>query len=215
MSIIDPNTGIYVGNAAELENENLFEKIYSTVSESRRVKTEKKRLKKDKCRSLAAERLLMQACTDFGIDYNSAVFTVSESGKPGFADIPVYFSLSHSGDRAMCVMSDKPVGCDVELIHEVNQDISHRFYHPSEIALLDVCKSPEERERLFFLIWTLKESYVKCVGTGFNMPFGSFRVYPVENGWAVDNPIGEEFRLFEYDSGEDMYKYSYCIKDSL
>lgn len=212
MSTIDKRIKIYTGDVTELEDETLYNEIYSSVSDDRRARTDRKRQIADKRRSLAAERLLMKACADFGIDYGSARFCVSESGKPGFADIPVFFNLSHSVNRAMCVMSDCQAGCDVEQIHSVNADIALRFYHPDEAALLDSCGTAEEREQLFFRLWTLKESFVKCIGTGFDMPFGSFCVFKAGEEWNVRGQNIKGNYYFSEFSNDDEYCYSWCIR---
>ena len=213
MSIIDNGIGIYTGSVSVFEDPALYDSVYSLVSDDRRRSTDRKRMPADKRRSLAAEALLMRACSEYGVDYASAHFARNENGKPFFTDIPVYYNLSHSADRVMCAVSRSPVGCDVEKIRKVSDSIAARFYHPEEAALLDGIEDISERERLFFRIWTLKESFVKCIGDGFGIPFESFCVVPEENGWRVKTDIPGRYSLYEYDCGDSEYMYSYCSKE--
>lgn len=207
-------TVIYASDTSELENDPcLFDTLYSSVSPLRREKTDRMRLLNGKCLSLGVESLLMRACLDFGIDYSAAEITVSERSKPGFKDIPVYFSLSHSGNRAMCVMSDLPAGCDVEKINGVNPSIAERFFSAEENAALRSCVSVREREELFFTLWTLKESFMKCTGLGFSLPLNAFSVSVTPEGISVDQTVDDSrYALFSRDPG-DGYRYAWCVKD--
>ena len=42
--------------------------------------------------------------------------TVTENGKPQFADGSGFFSLSYTGEFCCCALCDDPVGLDVEMI---------------------------------------------------------------------------------------------------
>lgn len=81
----------------------------------------------------------------------------TSSGKPYIAENPLYFSLSHSGDRALIVLSDKPVGADLEIYRgrERNSVIS-RWTERERAEIL--C------EKDFLKHWTARESYVKLYG---------------------------------------------------
>ena len=94
-----------------------------------------------------------------------------EKGKPFCRDLPGHFSLSHSGDYAVCAVSSQPLGVDIQKKVEYRADVSER------------CFSPDEREQLFKAadrdveftrIWALKESYLKASGIGIFTPLSSF-----------------------------------------
>lgn len=80
-----------------------------------------------------------------------------ETGKPSFADSPLYFSLSHSGGMAAALLSDAPCAVDIEA---ANKDVSQK--------LIDRCLN--EREKAldcdFFEYWTKKECLGKLSGKG-------------------------------------------------
>lgn len=79
------------------------------------------------------------------------------NGKPYIEGDPVFFSLSHSGDRAICVICDRKCGIDLE-VYKKQQHISviNRFSarEQAEIAC----------ERDFLKHWTAREAYVKLYG---------------------------------------------------
>ena len=90
-------------------------------------------------------------------------------GKPyleGAGDVE--FNLSHSGDLALvAVARGVRVGVDVERVRDLDDRdaIARRFFSPRErdefTALPDGLKTTA-----FFRLWTCKESYIKCIGTG-------------------------------------------------
>lgn len=157
------------------------------------------RFEADRMRSLTAGRLLHRACAEAGIPGADARVLTGEQGKPYFAFHPEWrFSLSHSGDLAMCVMSPNEVGCDIERIGErETEKLAKRFFSGAENELLE--RTPEaERARMFFRLWTLKESFLKCTGEGLTRPLDSFTVSIGDDGPAIVNAgDGYDYRLYE------------------
>lgn len=204
---------VYVADVSPLaKDDSLFNKVYSSVSPERQQKTDRFRFKNDKCLSLCAEYLFMCACRDFGVEYTGQKVTAEDNSKPRFEDCNICFNLSHSGNKAMCIMSDYEVGCDIERKHKTNTDIADRYFSPDEKHLLSVCKSEKEKEELFFRLWTLKESFIKCVGLGLSLPLNSFSVYPGEEILIKQSAEDASFRLFDRALGED-YRCAVCIKE--
>ncbi len=77
------------------------------------------------------------------------------SGKPFFPGRPeVHFSLSHTKGACLAVLSDAPVGCDIELVRPVSGSAVRRVCTAEELESLD-----------FFSLWTLKEAYFKLHGS--------------------------------------------------
>ena len=70
-----------------------------------------------------------------------------------------FFNLAHSGDYVIFAQYDKPIGVDIEQIRE---------YKPK---LLDYVCNEQDKKKVktkddFFVMWTQKESLIKCIGTG-------------------------------------------------
>lgn len=204
---------IYTADVTPLNSEDVFETVYRSVSERRRAKTDRLRFMKDKCLSLGAEYLLMRACRDFGADYANEPVTETGNGKPAFEKCPAFFNLSHSENTAMCVMSYVPVGCDVEKIADAGFGVAKRFFSADEYAELENCKTDAERRDMFYRLWTLKESFMKCTGLGFKLPARSFSISAGSGGIAVtQNVDGSHYSFFEKRT-DDGYRYAVCAKD--
>lgn len=104
----------------------------------------------------------------------------TETGKPFFSDKPEYnFNISHSGEHCAVMISDKICGADVEEIRNFPKRVLKRICTDEELEYLS--SLPEEEQKAArWMLWTLKESYVKAVGKGlsFGMKNISFEALP-------------------------------------
>jgi len=103
-----------------------------------------------RARSLGAELLLNHALKAF---LSPEAFPVryfqDEKGKKYLANAFCHFNLSHSGEYVACVLSDQPVGIDIQQCRNVQLDVARRFLAVSEQqALLE--KREEEQKEFFF-----------------------------------------------------------------
>ena len=132
-------------------------------------------------RSLGAELLLMAALQELGGPMPPLEITCSEAGKPALQDGPA-FSLSHSGERVLCALSDEAVGADLQQLRPCNPALVRRFFTAEEGAWLE---AQQERDLAFTLLWSLKESYVKFLGSGIaETHLDSFTVRVLPDGRA-------------------------------
>ena len=113
---------------------------------------------------LAAYLLLQRALKqEYGIT-GKLKMTYGPHGKPMLVDYPdIHFNLSHCRDAVACVVSDSPVGIDVECIDRYRT------------LLLDYTMNEQEREHViaspdpataFIRLWTMKEALLKLTGQG-------------------------------------------------
>ena len=205
-------TKIYIADTAPLQDEAVFAGYYRLVSERRKEKTDRMRFLKDRCLSLGVEILLMEACKDFGVSYRDETVFTNRCSKPFFSHSGVQFNLSHSGERAMCVMSENPVGCDVEQTGRPDLKIAKRFFSAFEIAEIQSCAGPEAQADCFYRFWTLKESYIKCVGKGLYLPLDAFSIsLRGDPGGRTQCIDGSTYSLGEFSPG-DGYRYAWCLK---
>ena len=112
--------------------------------------------------SLGAELLLMAALQELNGPMPPLEVICGEGGKPALQDGPE-FSLSHSGERVLCALSDEAVGADLQQLRPCNPALARRFFTGAEEAWLE---EQRERDQAFSLLWSLKESYVKFLGSG-------------------------------------------------
>ena len=99
-------------------------------------------------------------------------FSLNEYGKP--ISTNKEFNISHSKGLVVFVLDKAPVGIDCELIRDVKPN------------LVDYISSIEEKEyikdnKTFFEVWTIKESIVKCLGTGLNSKVDEIISLPIDS----------------------------------
>lgn len=171
----------YCAPITAFQREEDFEAALEKVQNLRKEKVMRCKKEEDKKRSLAAGCLLRFGLMAEGLDYDSLDFTVLQGGKLvlGQENAP-YFSISHAADYAACVLSDRPIGLDLEPFARLKtpkgqlriEQMSKKCLTQEERALLEE-KSGEEKEKAFLEFWTKKEAYSKCMGQGLGLDFST------------------------------------------
>lgn len=201
----------YYADVEKLNQDNLFQMYYEQLSEYRRKKVDAFRFRKDKNLCLGAGILLDSFLKQYDSSEREVGFAVSEYGKPYFETLSaLQFSISHSGTIAAAAFSDQDIGCDVEKKGEMDLQVAKRFFCEDEIEMILRQNSEEERRRLFFRYWTLKESFVKITGQGLHLSLNSFCILLNEKNISVRQEIDRKKYFFaEFDSIPD-YSCSLC-----
>lgn len=120
-------------------------------------------------------------------------------GKPVLKDCTnLFFNISHSGDYAVCAVSKQPVGIDIERIGAYQPNVARRVCSDAEQKLLEQCEDPA---RLFYRLWTLKESYVKLTGTGISVPLSQITFSFLADGRVESNQNRVQFASFPFGDG--------------
>ena len=167
---------LYALHCAVLSDAALFRACYARMPAYRQRKIDSMKRESDRLLSLGAG-LLLEIALPAGASEKIA-FGARE--KPYLPDSGVHFNLSHAGEYAICAVGDTPLGCDIERLRNYNMRVARRFFCEEEAALLEAA-DPEERELLFFRLWTLKESYLKATGDGLGRPLSEARFEPDRN----------------------------------
>ena len=99
---------------------------------------------------------------EFGLDKFG--METGEHGKPFLAAHPeIHFSISHCQKAIAVVVSDNPVGIDVESFRTFNEGLLDKSMNAAEKADILSSEVPEEK---FVSYWTCKEAVFKMQGTG-------------------------------------------------
>ena len=140
---------VYIMNITPLLDKDKFDTYIDKVDVARQEKAKRLTLPNARAQSLGAGLLLRYAVeNDTKLDYEKLNFLTEANGKPYIEGNPFYFSLSHSGNYAVCAISDSPIGVDIEKEKELSERIKGRF-----------AKNIVE--------WTEKEAKGKLTGVGF------------------------------------------------
>lgn len=113
--------------------------------------------------------------------YEEIRFGRDEKGKPyllGAGDIALGFNISHQGDYVVLAgNTQKNIGIDVMKIEQpVNKNIPEFFrlmnrqFSKQEWCMIYSFPTEMEQVACFYRFWCLKESYVKNIGIGINIP---------------------------------------------
>lgn len=130
------------------EIERIFPAVAKKVKDSRPDKRKQ---------TLAGRLLLKRLVKDFCGKDDFSVFS-GENGKP-VTDC-CCFSIAHSGEYAVCAVSDKPVGVDIEAIGAFKKREKYMLFTPLESEYVNEADSVFR----FYSLWTIKEAYIKALG---------------------------------------------------
>lgn len=152
-----------------------YEALLHKISSERRERISRMKFPRKKTISLVTELLVRSEISkELGIDRGAIEFSYNEYGKPFLKGGGYFFSVSHSGEYiAFAGETDSPIGVDIQLKGRADYRVAERFFTEDEYSA--ICSSPAP-EREFFKIWSLKEAYVKMLGTGMATPFSTFSV---------------------------------------
>jgi 4'-phosphopantetheinyl transferase len=101
-------------------------------------------------------------------------FQVEPDGKPALeagTGQPVHFSLSRSEELALIGFAPGPLGVDVEWLDKA-MDVEALADHVLSCRERDNFRrlDPRDRRKAFLQCWTIKEAYLKAIGTGLSAP---------------------------------------------
>ena len=164
----------YIFNRNELDSVNYSEEIFS---EERKSRTQRLKREEDRQLSACAELLLIYALKSLGETPVPLDIRKDERNKPYIPGNPWHFNLSHARDYAACVVSDRPVGIDIEYFRVRDTLYSDRMLHPDEAVTMAYISDPNEKKKYFYECWVAKESYLKNLGTGLIVRPRDFMVY--------------------------------------
>ena len=121
-------------------------------------------------------------CERLGCANNDLRFIAQEHGKPaallGATPVVASFNVSHSGDHGLVAFAPSGrLGVDVEerqRRHDPDGPIRDVFTAREQAAM--AAAEGDDKLRLFFRLWTLKEAAIKALGTGFSLDPATFEI---------------------------------------
>ena len=160
-------------------------------------------------KEVALRRLLGEALVRFALkkywNLTSEDYRIDrgEKGKPFIVGVEnVFFIISHSGDYVVCAVSDREIGIDIEKRAKARMEVAGRFFHGEEVAQLKMLEE-DKQDQLFFNYWSVKESFLKYIGTGLTRPLNSFIV----------SFSGRDVSLFEGGNKLPLYVHACPVDD--
>jgi 4'-phosphopantetheinyl transferase len=199
------NVDIYFAEISETVNAEIGD-LMSLVSVEKQEKLERFHFSIDRKLSLYADLLVrLRIMLLLGLKINEIDFEINEHGKPFLQRHTLFhFNISHTRNAIAVAFSNSEIGVDIEKIKPFNFQISKRFFTSSEQEYIFYHENPDHA---FYEIWTKKEAYIKCIGTGLAKPLNSFEVLDDEN--CISMNVGEY--ITSYYCNEPMTKPPHLI----
>lgn len=157
----------------DLSKQSVYERLCSNGSHiARRINLSKSESKHNKNQIISncLKRRVLSQYLDLKCNDNLLSFSFTKYGKPFMDLFDIYFNISHSKNIIiMAVSSLFEIGIDIEYLDK-------DFFDSIQSNELDYIFTSSERSQLysssinsikkFFDFWTIKESYLKCLGVG-------------------------------------------------
>jgi len=145
----------------------------------RQEQLQKFRFREDYLRSLYSETILRTIIAKKAeILPKNITITRPEGKKPFLPDNPdIHFSISHSGEWAVCAIGNTEIGIDIEKIgeKEVKSSLKNRVLTEKELEYLETLPD-KQKTSIFYQYWTMKEAYSKCIGFGLGIDFRKIEI---------------------------------------
>lgn len=157
----------------------------------------------EKKRFAAAEKITLKILSScFGIENAKIRGRVSQ--RPYISDYPdISFSRSYCGNTLCVAAEDSPqIGVDSEIVGKADFSVMKYFFTENEKNFVE---KSADNDLAFSIIWTRKESFIKCLGKGLEFPIHELDVAPKQI-ITQDSPIYQE-----NDEVRGLYINSYII----
>ncbi|MBR1844766.1 MAG: 4'-phosphopantetheinyl transferase superfamily protein, partial [Lachnospiraceae bacterium] len=110
----------------------------------------------------------------YGLREKDMEYMIGKNGKPSFENHPeINFSISHSKDLVLVAFSDIEIGCDIQIVKNIDSNIFDKVLSGDEKN--NVCttindgltdNNNELQLEKFFYYWVQKETILKRDGSG-------------------------------------------------
>jgi 4'-phosphopantetheinyl transferase len=175
MPLAHSQVDVWLARAARLDDPALLEGFSRILPDEDRERVERMRFREGRHEQLITRTLARRVLSHYLPEVPPADwrFDRTELGRPAVArSLPaaarqLHFNIAHTRGLVVMAVGRQPdIGVDVECITDrVPLEVAQRYFSTAEIAALDAL--PEaDKPRRFQRLWTLKESYLKAVGTG-------------------------------------------------
>lgn len=177
-----------------------YEKLLKLVSTQKRERIKRYRFFDDAKRSLYADLLIRYLiCEQLKVKNSRLKFEQNNYGKPLLVEpCGIHFNISHAGDWVVAVTDDNPIGIDIEKIGCADYTIAEKFFSKKEYIDL-MSKDDDEKNDYFYILWTLKESYIKALGQGLSIPLNAFSFSVInEEIKLIHKGVNNNFSFFKH-----------------
>lgn len=201
---------LYAAKIREI-SDRLWERLFPLLDRKRQEKTVALKQEKERLRSIYAGLLLRYAFLEEGYSeemWQHIEIVEGSHGKPYLSNgTDFFYSLSHSGEWAVCAVDDMETGVDVQKVGALKLAVAKRFYSREEYRRLLRYESEPDRQTMdLYRIWAAKESCVKLTGRGIG---AGIQRYVTDSAYTHINDT-EEKNFFFIRLYEEIQDYIIC-----
>ncbi|MBR2090152.1 MAG: 4'-phosphopantetheinyl transferase superfamily protein [Fibrobacter sp.] len=180
----------------DLEHFDL-EKALPFLSEQRRNQLYQFRFEQERKMCALSYLLLCDGLRkEYGIT-DKPLFEYGRYGKPSIQGHPeIHFNISHCSEAVICVLSECPVGVDIESLLEYEESLMTYTMNEYEKNIILNSSRPDME---FIRFWTMKEAVLKCEGEGL-----------LDNIKSVLDKKRRSLELITKEHSKNRYVYSIC-----
>lgn len=202
---------IYAAKVCEIQDK-LYERLFYLIDRKRLEKATTLKNEKERQRSIYAGLLLRHAFLEEGHSedaWQRIEIAEGSYGKPYLSNCEGFFySLSHSGEWAVCAVDDMETGADIQKVGALKMAVARRFYSEEEHDRLLSYEPDRNKQTLeLYRIWAAKESCVKLTGRGIGAGISR---YVTDSAYTQikDTEKNDRFFIQLY---EDIPGYIICV----
>ena len=191
-------------------NKNNYQLLKNMVSEEKRKQASRFYFINDAKRCICGELLLKYSLLEVYDELIDIEISYNKFGKPYISNKKNFFyNISHSGKWVVLAYGDTEIGIDIEEIKDGREEIADSFFTDEEKSFIYKATG-RERSKRFTKVWTLKESYIKYLGTGLSTRLNSFTI-PNLNGTSLvyNGVFQKKLKLKSYYFDKEYY-FSIC-----
>ena len=181
-------------------NDALYLQYEKIISEETRQRANRFRRESDRRATIIGEALTrLMLAEELNEPPESIPVFRTENGKP-YINKDIYFNISHTSGTVAVAVSEYETGIDIEKLRTPPLSAINSFCTEREKDYILSPKTPEETQKRFFTLWTLKESYLKCTGEGLSGGLRSIE-FSVKDDAVICSDPGFSFLTKETEGG--------------
>lgn len=172
---------VYVSN---IENYD-YQKDLDFLPEIRKTKTlnYKNEINRKQCAGVYS--LLKKILTNHHLKIEDYEWKLEENGKPYLEGLPFSFNYSHSEAYIVVVLSNAPVGVDIQYKKDIDEVVFNKVVSTEDKNFFKI----NNKKSLFYKVWSRKEAYYKYLGRGENAFYQDFPAFGISDLSFIDLTI--------------------------
>lgn len=162
------------------EDKDKLDEALNASSKFRLDRYNDMKVKLGKLQIIANTYLLDKCLNEKGLREKDMDYGIEKNGKLYFENVDnIFFNLSHSKNMSLAVLSDEPVGCDIQYVDTANDNLYDITLSEEEKKDVLAEKDIDKRNEKFYILWAMKEAVIKKDGSGLRKDLTSIDISDV------------------------------------